>query len=122
MLTGALIAESLRVGTELDSVPLRVTKLSRIAVASATAAQPGEWTLLEFEAPDEDAGPLAAALSDCLAKKGGWYVDFHTADEVFVVFAGRVFRYARGDTEARAVAAEYGRSAGVPEAQLDWAE
>lgn len=122
MLTGVLIAESLRVGNELDSVPLRVTRLSRIEVGSAAAGQPGEWTLLEFEAPDEDAGPLAAALADCLADKGGWYVDFHTATEAFVVFAGRVFRHARGDAKGRAEAAEYGRSVGVPEAQLDWAE
>jgi hypothetical protein len=122
MLTGVLIAESLRVGSELDSVPLRVTKLSRIAVPSAGSAQPGEWTLPAFEAPDEDAGPLAAGLSNCLAEQGGWYVDFHTAREVFVVFAGRVLRYARGDAEGRAAAAEHGRSVGVPEAQLDWGE
>ncbi|MGP4047619.1 hypothetical protein [Streptomyces sp. 2A115] len=122
MLTGVLIAESLRVGAELDSVPLRVTKLSRIAMPSAAPAQPGEWTLLDFDAPDEAAGPLAAAFADCLAAQGGWYVDFHTAEEVFVVFAGRVFRYARGDTEARAAAVDYGRSVGVPEAQLDWGE
>ena len=122
MLTGVLIAESLRVGAELDTVPLRVAKLSRIAVGSAAAEQPKEWTLLEFEAPDEDAAPLAASLSDCLADTGGWYVDFHTRTEVFVVFAGRIFRYPRGDAKGRAEAAAYGRSVGVPEAQLDWGE
>ncbi|MEV0218834.1 hypothetical protein [Streptomyces sp. NPDC050704] len=122
MLTGVLIAESLRVGAELDSVPLRVTKVSRISMPSASPAQPGEWTLLDFEAPDEDAGPLAASLANGLARQGGWYVDFHTADEVFVVFADRVFRYARGDAEGRAAAVEYGRSVGVPESQLDWGD
>jgi hypothetical protein len=43
-------------------------------------------------------------------------------DEAFVVFADRVFRYPRGDTERRAEAEEYGRSVGVPESQLDWPE
>jgi hypothetical protein len=42
--------------------------------------------------------------------------------ETFVVYAGRVFRYASGDKAARAGAEEYGRSVGVPEPQLDWDE
>jgi hypothetical protein len=36
------------------------------------------------------------------------------------VFSGRVFRYPRGDLAVPAKAEEYGRSVGVPEAQLDW--
>jgi len=44
------------------------------------------------------------------------------ADETFVVFADRIFRYRRGDPAGRAAAERHGRSVGVPEAQLDWPE
>ena len=50
----------------------------------------------------------------------GWYVDLHTADESFVVFASRVFRYARGDAAGRAAAESHARANGVPDAQIDW--
>ncbi|MGW5364852.1 hypothetical protein [Actinopolymorpha pittospori] len=36
------------------------------------------------------------------------------------VYAGRVFRYPRGDLAGRAAAADHGRAVGVPEEQLDW--
>ena len=41
---------------------------------------------------------------------------------MFVVFSGRIFRYRRGDETERAKVADYARSVGVPEQQLDWAE
>jgi hypothetical protein len=55
-------------------------------------------------------------------EEGGWYANFSTSDEVFVIYGGRVFRYARGDAEGRANAQQYGRTCGVPEPQLDWSE
>jgi len=48
--------------------------------------------------------------------------DFRTTDETFVVFSGRIFHYPRGDRLRRSEAEDYGRSVGVPEAQLDWPE
>jgi hypothetical protein len=119
MLNGILIGESLRVGSELTA-SLTVTRVRRGQVASATGAQPTAWTLMEFEAPEAEAGRLAAALAECLAPDGGWYTDFHTADETFVVFAGRVFRYPRGDAAGRAEAVAHALAIGVPEAQVDW--
>ncbi|WP_328769277.1 hypothetical protein [Streptomyces sp. NBC_00286] len=119
-LNGVLISESLRVGGELSGVPLQVTKLERIAVGDTTRDQPHQWTLLHFRAPEDTAGQLAEALANCLAPTGGWYVDFSTTTEVYVVFAGRVFRYALGDATARAEVQAYARSVGVPETQLDW--
>ncbi|MFC4466989.1 hypothetical protein ACFPH6_21090 [Streptomyces xiangluensis] len=73
-LRGVLIAESLRVGSELSGVPLQVTSIQRIAVGDATADQPRHWTLLHFRAPEDAAGQLAEALASCLAPTGGWYV------------------------------------------------
>jgi hypothetical protein len=119
-LSGVLIAESLRVGSELKGVPLQVTAVQRIAVGDTTAGQPEQWTLLHFQAPEDMAEELADALADSLAPTGGWYVNYSTTAEAYVVFAGRVFRYSRGDAAARAETEEYARSVGVPEAQLDW--
>ena len=59
-------------------------------------------------------------LTRALVADGLWYVDFRSDTEVFVAFAGRVFRYARGDQVGRAEAQAHGRSAGVPNSQLDW--
>ena len=120
MLTGVLIAESLRSGGVLPDVPLRVTRLRRGAATSATSAQPPEWTLMEFETAEPHAERLAEALAGCLNPTGGWYANFNTPAEAFVVFADRVFRYAHGDPAGRARAQEHARSVGVPDPQLDW--
>jgi hypothetical protein len=121
MLRGLLISESLRVGSEL-TVPLRVEKVWRGEATSATAVQPRSWTLIEFTAAATEAERLAAALSDCLSPTGGWYADFGTDVEKFVVFAGKVFRYPRGNSAGQDEAKAYARSVGVPEAQLDWGD
>jgi hypothetical protein len=110
----------LRVGSVLDGVELTVHKISRADVGDVDAGQPLTWTFLDFEAPDERREQLAEALSAALVPAGGWYCDFRNADETFVVFSGRIFRYPRGDPRGRAEAEEYARSVGVPEAQLDW--
>jgi hypothetical protein len=120
MITGTLIAESLRVGAELGGVRLVVGKVRRADQGDTGAGQPEVWTLIEFEADEADAGALAAAFSEVLDQPGGWYVDFRTPAETFVVYARRVFRYPRGDASGRAEAAAYGRAVGVPEDQLDW--
>ena len=117
--TGTLIAESLRVGSSLDGLDVTVRKISRADVGDVDAGQPLTWTFLEFVADDADADRLAEALSRAL-DAGGWYCDFRSATETFVVFSGRVFRYPKGDRAARSEAEEHGRSAGVPESQLDW--
>ncbi|MFG3340316.1 hypothetical protein [Glycomyces sp. NPDC048151] len=120
MVTGTLIAESLRVGAELDSVPLRVKRIWRADVGSPPAGQPNVWTLLYFEADDDRAELLGESLAAAL-DEGPWYVDFTTADETFVVFAGKVFSYPRGDEAGRSAAAGHAASIGIPEDQLDWA-
>ncbi len=117
--SGALLAESLRPDAVLDGIPLTVTKIYRAALGNAEAGQPELWTVIEFEVPADRARGLAEALSRLLLE-GSWYCDFRSADEMFVVFSGRVFRHPRGDRVGRDQAEEHGRSVGVPEAQLDW--
>lgn len=142
MLTGRIILESLRVGSELRIPGLVTTWIGRQDVSSSTAPfQPDVWTLLDFEAPDEAYDALVEGLSGALAAGQGWYADFRigdnasdgdtagdgdtgdgdTGDEHVVVYAGRVFRYRIGDAASRAEAMEYGRKEGIPEDQLDWA-
>lgn len=121
-LTGCLIAESLRVRGVIDGFRLTVTKVSRMDVGNVTAGQPRTWTFIDFEAADEDAERLASVLEHALLGSGGWYCDFRSNTETFVVFANRSFRYQRGNTAGRSVAADYARSAGVPEEQIDWPE
>jgi hypothetical protein len=120
VLRGAIVAESLRLGATIEGVPLELRKLERLD--AGLGDQPRSWTLVWFQAHEDLGDRLAEALSDALAADGGWYADFHSDSEVTVVFAGRVFRYPRGDARGRAEVAAYARSVGVPPEQLDWAE
>ena len=122
VITGVLIAESLRTGARLEGVTLTVRRIARDDDGDTDAGQPLTWTFIEFEAPLGEADELATALSRSLEERLGWYCDFRSPTETFVVFAERVFRYPRGDQDGRSEAEAYARSMGVPEAQLDWPE
>ena len=122
MALGYVLVESMRAGTRIEGLPLTLRKIERYPVRSATPDQPSVWTTVEFDFPDEEAGHLADALAGVLDEHGGWYSHFNVSGETFVIYAGRVFRYTSGDKTARAEAEGYGRSVGVPEAQLDWDE
>jgi len=122
MAKGILIGESIRVGASLEGVKLAVDKVYRLAVGDEDSGQPRIWTFIEFEIPDVDVQRLATALSNVLDPASGWYCDFRSAEDTFVVFAGRIFRYRRGSQAGRFEAEAHARSIGVPEAQLDWPE
>jgi hypothetical protein len=66
MIEGGLIAESLRVGTNLENLTLTVRKISRFRPGDTTADQPGIWTLLDFEADEAEADELARAFAAVL--------------------------------------------------------
>ena len=139
MLTGRLLAESLRVGADLEVADLRVVRIGRHDVSSSTtpadasdlagdsprgavAGQPPIWTFLDFEAPDDRANDLAHALAAALETETGWWADFVVGGDHVVVYAGRAFRYRIGDTRARAEAVCWGRASGTSEHQLDWGD
>ena len=119
MIEGTLITESLRVGTSLENLKLTVRKISRYIAGGTTPDQSEIWTVLDFEADEAAAAELAESFGDALDRPG-WYVNFQSPSESFVVFSGRIFRYPRGDEAGRAEAQAYGRQLAVPEAQLDW--
>jgi hypothetical protein len=116
---GTLVAESLRDDAVLSGMPLTVQAIARLAAGDPTAGQPVVWTLIEFEAPDNRLDDLVTRLTDAV-RPGPRYCDVRTADEVAVVFAGRAFRYRRGDDAARAEAERFARASGVPAGQIDW--
>jgi len=118
--SGVLLGESLRVGAVLDATMLDVTRCWRAAAGDTNAGQPSLWTFIEFDLQPGDADAFAASLETALAASGGWYCSFGSHEDMRVVFAGRQFRYRRGDASARHAVEDYARGVGVPESQLDW--
>jgi hypothetical protein len=116
---GTLVAESLRDDAVVAGVPLTVQAVVRVAAGDPTVGQPLIWTMVEFVSPDDRLDDLVAQLTDAI-RPGPWYCDVQTADEAAVVFAGRAFRYRRGDAAARAEAERFARASGVPPGQIDW--
>lgn len=118
MVNGAVIMESLHPGVVFDDSQICLRRLSRLAVSDATPQQPDVWTLVEFSSPLEPR-VLASLFAAALAGPG-WYVNFDTDDQTFVVFPGRVFHYRHGDEKGRDEVMGYARTVGVPDSQLDW--
>jgi hypothetical protein len=77
MIEGTLVAESLRVGTNLENPKLTVRRISRVRLENTTADQPEIWTLLDFEADEADADELARTFAEALDQPG-WYADFRS--------------------------------------------
>ncbi len=99
---------------------MTVTRISRSEAGVVEARQPRIWTFIEFEVADEDGDRLAATLEEALQTSGGWYCDFRSAMETSRRVRGPDVSVSVGDIEGRSLVEEYARSAGVPEAQLDW--
>lgn len=76
MVTGYILVEGMRVGARLRGLPLKLVKIERYRVPNATPEQPPVWTTVEFEFEQGDAERVAAALSQVVAKEGGWYTNF----------------------------------------------
>jgi hypothetical protein len=118
MLKGLLLRESLKDEGVLDLI--RVTKTEVWDVENAADWQPKRWTAISFKGGSDRADEVAEAMSR--AMKPVWYANFSTETHVYVIFEGRVFRYAKGDEEARAEVEAYAVSVGIPESQIDWGE
>jgi hypothetical protein len=119
---GTLIAESLEIGVPLRGVDLRVTEVVRRVLGGLPIHQPSVWTFIGFTIDDSEAIHVSRAIASALSDLGGWYCDFRTQDETFVVFPRKVYRYRRGDENGRHHAAAHARAIGIPENQIDWPE
>jgi hypothetical protein len=114
---GVLIKESLADEAVLRHV--KVTNTTDFDQPQPSPDQPGRWTLIWFEGSEGEADSLAESLSRAL-KPSGWYVDFSTPTDKFVVLPGKVFKYRLGDKQGEEAAKEFARTVGVPDRQLDW--
>jgi hypothetical protein len=105
MLKGIIIESSLKDKGILDSL------------AVVRTWQSGDWTLHEVRAAEADIHALAAALDH-----GPWYIHLWELgeDTVVVVFKDKVFRIKYSDKDTWVDAVAYGKSIGVPDAQLDF--
>jgi hypothetical protein len=119
-LRGVIIGESIRLGASFEGVTLRVSAIRRFDAPPEPQPGPAWWTFIEFEADAIDGEPMSRILAECLDDSSPWYASFRSDDEMFVVFAGRQFRYPFGDAAARGDVEGYARSLGVPNDQLDW--
>jgi hypothetical protein len=118
MFKGLLLRESLRDEGVLDLV--KVTQTEVWDVENAVDWQLRRWTAISFEGESDRADKVAEAMSRAI--KPAWYANFSTETHVYVVFEDRVFKYIKGDAQARAEAQSYAISAGIPESQVDWGE
>jgi hypothetical protein len=115
---GVIVVESLVDECVLETPGVVVSRVQRLRTDDPAVPV---WTLLEVEIPDGCADDLATQLADAI-RPGPWYADFGSATSRTVVFRGRSFTYRVGDLTARREVEVYGRSIGIPERQLDWAE
>lgn len=104
-----------------------VSVLDHLHITKVEVWEPGElgkpagpiWTATFFEGEDSEADQTAELISKAM-KDLFWYANVHLPVDEIVVFARRVFRYRRGDAEARKEPEDYARLLGVPEHQIDW--
>ncbi len=125
MIRGTLILESLREDATLSGFRMMVHEVGRgrpkLSPQQVAAGIPKVWSTIEFELEDARAAELADALSKLLGPIG-WYVNFSSQAETYIIYPGRVFRYPRREPRGRAEAQAYGRKLGIPDHQLDWSE
>jgi hypothetical protein len=101
--------------------------LEKLNITKVEVWEPGElgkpagpiWTATFFEVTDDNADATAELISKAM-KDSVWYANIHLEPDEIVIFANKVFRYVRGDAEARKAPEDYARSLGVPEHQIDW--
>ena len=135
MLKGRLLAESSRVGMDLEIADLTVVRLGRHDVSEsttpfegvapsatsdgrgATTSQPSVWTFADFMRPTSSRRRSPACLNTKTV--GG-----PTSPSATITSwsSPQGFRYRIGDVKGRNEAIEYGVAAGTPRHQLDWGD
>jgi hypothetical protein len=70
MFNGALIMESLKVGTRLRDLNIKISELYRFQPKGTASYQPDTWTILELEIEDDDAPQIAESFAGALSEPG----------------------------------------------------
>jgi len=110
---GTIIKESLADENIIDFVTIEGAEIWK--AENHTESQPLYWTAIFFST-DEDG--FINGLSRAI--KEGWYVDLSDGTEKVLVFQNKIIRYPLGDAAGKQLAADYCRTIGVPESQIDW--
>ena len=88
--------------------------LSKIRIDKTWKA--GEWVLHSVQIPEENISGLSEIILP------GWYMHFwkEGSDNVIAVFRDKIFTIKYSDKSTWKEAVAYGKSAGIPEEQLDF--
>lgn len=118
---GVIIAESLEDSSVLDHIKIISTEVEPIEDGHQTPWLK-QWTLHTVEISADQAEATAQAISQALDREhgGSWYADFKNDQNHYIVFRGKVFQVDRTKPEQYKTVKEYGRTLGIPEAQLDF--
>ena len=122
MYRGIIIKESLKDRSVLDDVVVTNTKVEQVTESHQTPWL-RQWTLHTVEVPDEQAATVAERISQSLDRpdeqKDAWYADFKSNTKHYIIFPGKVFHIDR-TSEAYEDIRAYGKTLGIPDAQLDF--
>jgi len=119
MYTGLILKESLENTDILTDKRITITKEEKWNVGrSVVDWQPKVWTAIYVECADEDIEDIAIIVSASILDK--WYANLSDSKTEHVIFRKKIFSYAKGDSDKKQKAKNYGKSIGVPEHQLDW--
>lgn len=119
MYTGLILKESLENTDFLIDDRIKITKEEKWNVGrTAVNWQPKVWTAIYVEGADEDVEDIAIIVSASILDK--WYANLSDSTSEHVIFHKKIFSYAKGDSNTKQKARNYGKSIGVPEHQLDW--
>ena len=113
--TGTLIAESLIDEAFLNFVS--ITERRKMPLEGATTDQLPEITLIRFIVTDDFAPAVVEEISKSL-KGRGWYGSVEGEYEKFMIFPHKIFKYTPKDVTGFQKAIDYGKSLGIPDAQL----
>jgi len=116
MIQGTLIKESLESG-EIGKL-IKVTGTETWLSENSADYQPDTWTAVFFSVEDDKLDAVTACFSRTLKRR--WYADITTDDKKYIVFRDKIFSYDRKIASGRKAAADYARSIGIPQSQIDW--
>lgn len=116
---GVLIEESLADKAVLERVRVTGTE-EEVVTPEHQTPWIGKWTLHNFEVGEDEALPLAEALSGALDKAHAWYADFRNTRYHYIIFTGKIFKIDRLHPADYEQVVKYGLSIGIPDYQLDF--
>lgn len=114
--SGVIIEESIKDKTALGQVKIVKTKVEPVTEHHKTPWLK-QWTLHTVEIPEDKAAYVAGLLSRLL-DRNSWYVDFKNDEYHYIIFADKVFKVDRSDSDEYQTVVAHGSELGIPDYQL----